>query len=176
MDAIIGEIKIFAGNYAPQGWLFCQGQLVSIVEYETLFTVIGTIYGGDDITTFALPDLRGRAPIGMSSNRPLGEVIGTETVTIMAVNLPPHTHTVAAKLRVSSSNADQKDPTGKYWAVTGAADLEYATAPETGIYMAPDAATITLGNNIGTPQASNNMQPYQCLNFIIAMEGIYPAQ
>ena len=176
MQPYIGEIQIFAGNFAPMGWLKCEGQLVSIAEYDALFALIGTTYGGDGQSTFALPDLQGRAPFGMDGNNPIGSAFGSSEVTVTTAHLPAHSHTTTAKLKVSGRKAIEKDPTGKYWAVTDANDKEYTTAaPNTTLNA--QVASVTL-NPTGIPllPAVNNMQPYQCLTFIIAMEGIFPSR
>jgi microcystin-dependent protein len=175
MEPYVGEIQIFAGTYAPEGWFLCNGQLLSIAEYQVLFSLIGTTYGGDGVQTFALPNLQGRAPMGVTGNYPIGTAVGTADVTLQAANIPAHSHTVAAKLKVSSSTADQKDPTGKYWAKTATGDNEYTNlAPNA--TLATNATSITLGNSVGGQTPVNNMQPFQSLNFIISWQGIYPTQ
>jgi microcystin-dependent protein len=179
MEPLIGEIQLFAGTFAPIGWLKCEGQLISIAEYTALFSLLGTTYGGDGQTTFALPDLRSRVPIGSGNNYVMGQVSGSETVTMTSQNLPPHTHKVTAKLKVSANQADKADPTGNYLATVVTAanqpDNEYTTSAQAGITMNPQATTMTMGGTGGN-QPINNMQPFQALTFIIAMEGIYPSR
>ena len=174
MVSYVGEIQMFAGTYAPQGWLFCDGQLLSIAEYDTLFSLIGTTYGGDGITKFALPNLQGRAPMGMGSNAIVGETKGTSEVVLQAANIPAHSHRVSAKLKVSSKNADQKDPTGKYWAKTAPGKNQYVNS-EPYDKLAASATNITLANSAGGQTPVNNMQPFGCVNFIIACWGQYPS-
>lgn len=176
MNPFLAEIRFFAGNFAPMGWRFCDGSLLPISENETLFTLLGTTYGGDGMSNFALPDLRGRAPIGVGNSFVQGQQVGVEEVTLTVANLPAHTHTVTAKVRVSSKTADQKNPTGKYWAVTGAADKEYANAAAAGAYMADDLLVAETGISGGSAQPADNMQPYLVLNYIICTEGLYPTQ
>lgn len=170
----LGEIQLFCGNFAPLGWVFCNGQLLNIAEYESLFTIIGTTYGGDGQTTFAVPNLQGRAPIGVSNSQVLGETKGIESITLGINNIPAHSHTVTAKLKVSSNTADQKDPSGKYWGKTAANDNEYTNiGPNT--TLAASAASITLATSGNGPLAIENRQPFMAVNFIIATEGIYPS-
>ncbi len=179
MEPYLGEIQLFAGNFAPLGWLKCEGQLLPIAQYEALFSLLGTLYGGDGQTTFALPNLRGRVPIGYNSNYPIGLTSGSETVTMMTQNMPPHTHQVSAQLKVSANQADKADPKGNYWArvVTAAnqPDNEYTTSAQAGITMNPQATTMTMGVSGGS-QPIDNMQPFLALTFIMATEGIYPSR
>jgi microcystin-dependent protein len=144
----VGEIRLFAGNFAPQGWLPCDGSLVPIADYDTLFQLIGTTYGGDGQTTFALPDLRGR--------------VGVEAVTLTAQQLPAHTHPVVA----SSQPATHSAAAGNFFA-----------QGEDPLYAAPGGATVTLGptTTFGGGQPHDNLQPYLGLNFIISLFGIFPS-
>ncbi len=164
----IGEIRMFGGNFAPNGWMLCEGQLLAIFEYETLFSLIGTTYGGDGQTTYALPDLRGRVPLhagagaGLSS-RTLGEAGGQETVLLTVNQIPGHTHAPQA----SSLPGAQTSPANGLWA--GARSLLYSTAPP-GIAMNPAAVA-----NAGGSQPHENRIPYLGLNFIIAVFGIFPS-
>ncbi len=166
MDQYIGEIRMFAGNYAPAGWAFCDGQLLSIAQNNVLFSLIGTTYGGDGINTFALPDLRGRIPVNQGqglglSNRRMGEMAGTETVTLTVEQLPAHSHPQA----ISTAAGTLESPVNAFWAANVS---QYSTSPPNG-QMNPEAIT-AVGNN----QAHNNMMPYLCISFIIALEGFYP--
>ena len=172
MTPFIGEIQLFCGDFAPLGWALCEGQTLQIQEYESLYSLIGTIYGGDGVNTFMLPDLRGRAPFGRDINNGynLGEVMGTNEVYLTLDNMPPHNHTVNAKVMVSYDVADVFSPKGLYWATT---DMEYTTGPAD-TSMAPGMATITLGNNTSSNLPISNYQPFMALNFMIALEGIYP--
>lgn len=158
----IGEIRLFAGNFAPVGWAFCEGQLLPINQYDTLFVLIGTIYGGDGQTTFALPDLRGRVPLHYGSGTTIGEKFGLESVALTSAQMPGHSHTALA------GTASQVSPGS---AVFGqASDPLYAPAPPT-VGMDPGALGIAGGS-----QPHENRQPYLALNFIIATEGIFPSQ
>lgn len=170
-EPFIGEIRMFAGNFAPLGWAFCEGQLLLISENDALFQLIGTTYGGDGQTTFALPDLRGRIPIHMGqgaglSNRSIGESSGTEAETLTVNQLPVHSHTFVG----TSSTASATSPVGAVVASPTAIDLYRPTAVP-GAGLAPNALAVQGGS-----QPHENMQPYLCVSFIIALEGIYPTQ
>jgi microcystin-dependent protein len=160
----VGEIRMFAGNFAPAGWMLCEGQLLSIAENEALFVLIGTTYGGDGQSTFALPDLRGRLPMHQSLAYPLGGQGGIERVTLTVNQLPAHTHAVLA----GSTEADRRSPKGALPARP--AEPAYA-ASGTAVSM----AGVTL-NPSGGGQPHNNLQPYLCVNFIISLFGIFPSQ
>ncbi|TCV89020.1 phage tail protein [Sulfurirhabdus autotrophica] len=165
----VGEIRMFGGNFAPSGWEFCNGQLLPISGNETLFNLIGTSYGGDGQSTFALPDLRGRIPIhqgqgaGLSSHV-FSEKGGVESVTLTLAQMPAHTHKIG-----SGTTATLGDPGGAAVADTGAMAV-YGTDPAT-VAMAPEASMPAGGN-----QPHNNLMPYQCVSFIISMFGIFPSQ
>lgn len=158
----IGEIRLFAGNFAPQGWLFCDGALVPISEYETLFQLIGTTYGGDGQSTFALPDLRGRVPVHQGNGVVVGQSFGVETVTLTTLQVPAHTHPVVA----SNQPATHSTAAGNFFA-----------QGEDPLYAAPGGPTVTLGptSAFGGNQPHNNLQPYLGLNFIISFFGIFPS-
>lgn len=163
-DPYIGEIRIFAGNFAPSGWAFCQGQLISISGNEALFSLIGTTYGGDGQSTFGLPDLRGRIPLGQGQgpglvNRTIGEASGVEKLT--AAQLPTHTHTLQAMTAAAAGS-----PTGNLF---GAGENMYAPAFDTPTAMAPPA----IGG--GNPTPTERLPPHQGLNYIISLYGIYPS-
>ena len=170
-EPYIGEIRMFGGNFAPQGWLFCDGSILPISDYDALFSLIGTTYGGDGQTTFALPDLRGRMPIDQGqgtgmSNRSIGQLGGTETVTLIATQLPTHNHHAVANS--GAGNADS--PGGTYWSGS-------ATTPQ---YVPGDQANTNMnvgaiGSN-GQGQPHDNMQPFLAVSFIISLYGIYPSQ
>jgi len=167
MDPILGQIIIFAGNFAPRGWAFCNGQLLSISQNSALFSLLGTTYGGDGQTTFALPDLRGRVLMhpgtgpGLSP-RSLGEVGGVENTTLIVNNLPSHNHSLLA----STSPASESSASGN-------------VLSETQVYAGGNA-TVGLGSTsvglVGESQPVPNLQPYLCINAIIATEGIYPSR
>jgi microcystin-dependent protein len=167
----VGEIRMFAGNFAPAGWMFCDGQLLPISENETLFQLIGTTYGGDGQSTFALPGLASRVPIhmgqgpGLPSNRQLAENGGTETVTLTVQQIPIHTHAPLA------SNAGGSDsPAGNYW---GSSTLGKPYVAPGGAYVPMNTATI--GAQIGGSQPHENMIPYLGINYIISLFGIFPS-
>jgi microcystin-dependent protein len=167
-EPFIAEVRIFAGNFAPRGWAFCDGQLLPIAQNTALFSLIGTTYGGDGRTTTALPNLQGRAPMhpgrgpGLTSRR-LGERLGVETVTLSESQLPSHTHGVN-----SFGTPDSATPAGDKG--IGAAPI-YGDAAGTKVNMAANAV-----GSVGGGQAHNNMQPYLGLNFIIALQGLYPSR
>lgn len=161
----IGEVRIFAGNFAPVGWLLCQGQLLPISQYEVLFNLIGTTYGGDGETTFALPNLASRIPHHQGSGEVLGQMGGAEQVTLSQQQMPVHTHTANA----SAANADQSGPAGNVW---GAGTLSSYTSTQAASVTMNAAALLPAGGS----QPHDNMPPFLCLNFIIATEGIYPSQ
>lgn len=160
----VGEIRMFGGNFAPAGWLFCQGQLLSISENETLFQLIGTTYGGDGQTTFALPDLRGRLPVHQGSGFVLGAAAGAESVTLTTAQIPGHTHPMLASTDVATQSA----PGGAVVAQSTVADLYIEDAPNA------DLATTAL-TPVGGSQPHTNLQPYLCISFIISLFGIFPS-
>jgi len=156
----IGTVMMFGGNFAPVGWAICDGQLLSIAENSPLFALIGTTYGGDGVTTFALPDLRGRVPVHQSSVLLLGQSGGEEQHTLTASEIAAHTHFLGNNAGATGLNPALSAP------ATAAKQL-YAPPPSTGS-MAPSIG-LTGGN-----QPHNNLQPYLTLNFCIALEGIFP--
>lgn len=170
-EPILGEIRMFAGNFAPYGWAFCQGQLLPISQNTALFSLLGTTYGGDGTTTFALPDLRGRVPVGFGqgpglSNRVIGQQFGTETVTLTTSQMPAHSHTVNAV----TSEGNQNLPTNSLPANTKALDKEYSDA------NANTTMKATMVNPTGGNQPFGVTQPSLGVNFIIALQGIYPSR
>jgi len=163
MEAYIGEIHLFAGSFAPQGWALCLGQLLPISGNQALFSLLGTTFGGDGQTTFALPDLRGRIPLGIANNYRQGEPLGQETVTLGAEHLPVHAHPVA----VSQDRASSGAPAGAVLA-RGAVTAFGAPTPS-GATL--DAAAVAPA---GAGQAHDNVMPYAVVNFIICTNGIFP--
>lgn len=169
-DYFLGEIKLVPYNFAPNGWLRCDGQLLSIAQNTALFSLLGTTYGGNGVTTFALPDLRGRVPMSDGNGpgltpRVLGEMGGTETNTLTIAQMPAHNHTVNA----NTADGDQNIPTGSIPANTKLLDKEYI-AGSGNTTMSPQMIGLTGGN-----QPVNNVQPYTTLTYIIATQGIYPS-
>ena len=160
----IAQITLFAGNFAPRGWAFCNGQILSIAQNTALFSILGTTYGGNGQTTFALPNLRGRAAMHMGGGLTLGQAGGEEAHTISMQEMPAHIHQVNA----ATSNADTPVPTGN---LMGAFNNAYRTAGATLITI--DPGTIA---NTGGSQAHTNMCPYLVLNYCIALQGIFPSQ
>jgi microcystin-dependent protein len=168
-EPFIGQITIFAGNFAPRGWAFCHGQLLPIAQNTALFSLLGTIYGGDGRTTFALPDLRGRAPIHFGqgpglSNYNLGELGGVESVTLLAAQMPVHTHTLVG----ANVPANNTAPGGQLMAETR--EDAYAGAAQP-VAMDPSAVGAAGGS-----QPHENRPPYLAINYIIALVGIYPSR
>lgn len=160
----VGEIRMFGGNFAPAGWMFCEGQLLAISENETLFQLIGTTYGGDGQSTFALPDLRGRLPIHQGNGFVLAETGGMEEVSLTVNQLPSHSHALLASTEV----AILTDPQGNVSGQTGAFDQFQTTAAAQA--MAPESI-----GSVGGSQPHSNMQPYLCVSFIISLFGIFPS-
>jgi microcystin-dependent protein len=162
----VGEIRLAAFNFAPQGWAFCDGSLLSISEYSTLFNLIGTTYGGDGVNNFALPNLLGRIPVHQGNGFTLAQNGGTETVTLTASQLPVHNHVPLASSGGGTSNL----PTNNTWASwTGAPYI--AGGASGNVAMSPNATSQTGGS-----QAHDNLMPYLAINFIISLFGIYPSQ
>ena len=179
MDPLIGTIIMFAGNFAPRGWAFCQGQLLSIQQNTALFAIVGTSYGGNGQTTFALPDLRSRSPIGAGqgpglSNIQLGDAAGMEQVTMTIANLPQHTH--QAQLHAETAQADQVNPEGRMLGVAQPnGTLIYTDADSTTNNRIMNAASIVVqptGNSMPVPIRN----PYLGINYIIALEGVFPSR
>lgn len=181
--AYIGEIRLFAGNFAPYGWMFCQGQTLPISENETLFQLIGTTYGGDGEENFSLPNLASRVPIHMGTGPEgttyqIGEMAGTEAVTLTVNQLPIHSHKLKgpSMLALGSNEGNSADPTGNYPAVTPGVNLYSKTVKE-GAYMddpqgfTPSEILTARGGN----QPHGNMQPFLAVNFIISLYGFFPS-
>ena len=169
-EPFVGEIRMFAGNFAPRGWAFCNGQLLAVAQNDALFSLFGTIYGGDGSSTFGLPELRGRIPLHQGtgpglSNRKLGSKSGEEKVTLSVNQLPSHTHA----LNASSDTATDGNPANKTHGQT--TTNIYASAPTGPISMDPNV----IGNSGGSEPHSNIM-PSLCVNFIVALVGIYPSR
>ena len=174
---MVGEIRMFAGNYPPNGWAFCDGSLISISENDVLFTLIGTTYGGDGQTTFALPDFRGRAPISVSSGNSMGQMGGTETVTLTGTQIPAHRHPMQVAIVPGTTNIPSPGVMP-----AKAADIEFPGGTKQVMTYAKDNAggKITVNPQsvsvVGQSYPHNNMKPYVGINYIICLEGIYPTR
>lgn len=177
-DAYIGEIRIFAGNFAPKGWALCNGQLMSIAQNTALFSILGVQYGGDGKTTFALPNLMGSAPMGQGAGqgltpRTVGQMVGSQTVTLLTTEIPAHNHVPQA----INDAGTVKDPTNSYWSQSkpeGRPGREqqinlYNATPD--VQMSPVALNVAGGS-----QPHNNMQPFLAQNFIICLQGEFPSR
>ncbi|AWA29879.1 phage tail protein [Flavobacterium magnum] len=183
LEPFLGQIGIFAGNFAPRNWALCNGQLMSISANQALFTILGTTYGGNGVTTFALPDLRGRVAVS-AGQRPglseitLGEVYGTETNTMTSAQMPAHTHTAITtppNVRIAVNSGDEQDsdsPEGCFLRQTPGVDSYAGTANSA---MGSSNATLNV-TAAGGSQPINNIQPTLALNYCIALNGIYPTR
>jgi microcystin-dependent protein len=161
----VGEIRLFAGNFPPVGWMFCEGQLLPISENEILFQLIGTTYGGDGESTFALPDLRGRVPIHVGNGISLAETGGVENVTLTTQQIAAHPHALLA----SSGVANDPSPTNNVLGESSAISMYQSATPTAP--MAPQSI-----GSVGGTQPHDNFQPYLCVDFIISLFGIFPSQ
>lgn len=179
MEGTIGEIRMFAGNFAPLAWAFCQGQLLPIAQNTALFSILGTTYGGNGQTTFGLPDFRGRTPVGVGqgpglANISLGEMAGLPTQTLTVAQMPSHNHPVTGTLSMGAKNGagDSISPTGNYPASVAGSNL-YSTTQDA--QMAPLNGSLSLGNTGGN-QPFSMMPPYLGMNIIICLQGIFPSR
>ena len=164
----VGELRMFAGNFAPAGWMLCEGQLLPIPENDTLFQLIGTTYGGDGQSTFALPDLRGRLPLHQGGGFTLAETGGVEGVTLTIAQTPAHSHTLLGSTNAASAATPSNTK------VLGNGQTSTITAYGTDaplVSLHPSSVT-----SIGGSQPHNNFQPYLCVDFIISLFGIFPSQ
>lgn len=173
MDPFLAEITLFAGNFAPRGWAFCSGQLLPINQNQALFSLLGTTYGGDGRTTFALPDLRGRVPIQQGngaglSHYSLGQRGGKELEQLTLANLPSHNHSV--KIPVAEEG-DEASPVGNYLAGDPNGATSYKATPDTNEFLATSNSL-----NNGGSQAFDIRQPFLGLNYIIATQGVFPSR
>jgi len=159
----VGEVRMFAGNFAPAGWMFCEGQLLPISENETLFNLIGTTYGGDGESTFALPDLRGRIPIHQGNGFILAETGGAEEITLTVAQIPAHNHSALG----AAVTGDQTSANGALPANSVTITPYLNTPPDAGFHPAAIGPA-------GGSQPHTNFQPYLCIDFIISLFGIYP--
>jgi microcystin-dependent protein len=169
-DPLIGQIILFAGNFAPRGWAFCDGQLLPIAQNQALFSILGTMYGGDGRTTFALPDLRGRSPIGVGlgpglQDRRQGEKGGQEQVALTTAQLPSHTHALTASTKAATSRFPREDRT------LGKGSSKVYTKGGTPKTLDPSSVA-----SAGGSQPHDNMPPYLAIRYIIALQGIFPSR
>lgn len=160
----VGEIRMFAGNFAPAGWMFCEGQLLPISENETLFQLIGTTYGGDGESTFALPDLRGRIPIHQGTGFILAETGGVEEITLTVNQIPAHSHPFLATASPGGTTNPQPN------LVANSPNVQVYIEDVTGVNMSAQAIS-----SVGGSQPHTNFQPYLCVDFIISLFGIFPS-
>lgn len=170
MDPFIGEIRIFSGTFAPRGWAFCNGQLLPISQYSVLYSILGVVYGGDGKTTFALPNLQGRVPLHAGAGpgltqRSLGQMGGENTVTLSVGNLPNHQHSVQV-----AGSGTQASPEGAVWASTPRGQAEAYTSQVSNLVSMSPGATSPSGGSA----PHENRQPFVTMNYIIALEGVYP--
>lgn len=161
----VGEIRMFAGNFAPVGWALCQGQLLAISENPTLFQLIGTTYGGDGQNTFALPNLQSRLPVHVGPGFALGQAAGAETVTLTVSQIPAHSHVPQC-----SDTGAQSSPAGNVWATPATGGTVYDSAAPT-LAMATQAV-----GSAGGSQPHDNMVPFLVINFILSLFGVFPSQ
>lgn len=179
MDAYVGQIMMFGGNFAPRGWALCDGQLLPISGNDSLFTILRTTYGGDGRTNFALPDLRGRAPVHAGdgpglTTRTLGQKSGTETNSLSEDQMPTHNHEIFAVATCTPSGGNSDTAEGNVWANSQRPAAAYSEAH--GSALMDRSAIEVHEQNKGSGQAINNMQPYLTVNYIICLNGIYPSR
>ncbi|OAN77436.1 hypothetical protein A8B78_14090 [Jannaschia sp. EhC01] len=178
VDPYLGDISMFAGNFAPRGWAFCDGQLLPISQYSALFSILGTMYGGDGRTTFALPDLRGRVPMGhgagpgLTPRNTFGQKGGNEFTTLTTANMPNHTH--AATLHAEAAVGTSGNPTNQMLGIiTGDTKIYAPLDPANNVVMSSESITVSAE---GGNQSFSNEQPFLVLAFIIALQGVFPSR
>jgi microcystin-dependent protein len=183
MEPFIGQIMIFGFNFAPRGWAFCQGQLLSIAQNTALFSLLGTTYGGDGRTTFGLPDLRGRVPMGLGtgpglSSRTIGQKIGTETTTLNVTQLPAHNHVATGSINASNEVGTDQIPTATANTLGGGivSNRPVSNFNSAAPNVQLNSAMAVTVENAGGGQAFNNIQPSLVLNYSIALVGIFPSR
>ncbi|MGN7888179.1 phage tail protein [Dyadobacter sp. 22481] len=168
-ESYIGEIKLFAGNFAPIGWLFCDGSLLLIKDYEVLFDLLGTTYGGDGVTNFALPDLRSRVALGQSELFPIGQKAGMETIQLKLDELPRHSHTPACS---TSGIANTKDATNAFWSAAPAGGRRYGSDKgDISSKLGLDSV-----EKVGSSVPHENRMPILAMSYIMAVEGVFPSK
>lgn len=175
VDQYIAEISIVAFNFAPRNWMQCNGQMLNISQNQALFSILGTTYGGNGVTTFALPDFRGRAPVNWGNTFSHGQRGGEENHVLLSNEMPQHSHTVSnvvAKAKTASVDANTNNPVGNYFAENTAETKRFTALPDTLMGTVQSVSTVAEGGS----QPHSNMQPYVVLNFIIATQGIFPSR
>lgn len=179
IEPYLGNVTVFAGNFAPRAWMFCQGQLLAIAQYDALFALIGTTYGGDGQTTFALPDLRSRVAVHQGQGQglsmyTLGEASGTESTTLLSLNLPVHNHSITAfnvLQAASTATTGANVPTNAYPAAGETMYVNSTDGTMMGVYSSMSSTPIAGGS-----QPVSLLQPFLAMNYIIAVEGIFPSR
>ena len=183
MEEFIGIVKLFAGNFAPRGWAFCNGQILSIAQNSALFAILGTTYGGNGQTTFALPNLQGSVPLGWGNggggSYALGQISGTTSVSILTSNLPAHVHAGPGKISVSAAEATDSTPVIGASIATPGSTVSRVFSPTLG--FATSTPSVDLVSNVTTGATGSNipisvMQPYVAMSYIICLEGIFPSR
>ncbi|NMP33560.1 phage tail protein [Thalassotalea sp. M1531] len=180
-EPFIGQIMMFGGNFAPRGWALCDGQLLSIASNSALFSILGTMYGGDGRSTFGLPDLRSRVPMHAGNGpgltpKSLGQKSGTENVTMTTNQMPPHNHGVTAVAQANSTGGNANTAVGNVWSNdAGYYSATYSSDTDSLAPMANQAINVT-ENTMGGGQSQTNLPPYQVVNFIIALVGVFPSR
>ena len=178
-EPFLSEIKIMSFNFAPKGWALCNGQFMPIDQNQALFSLLGTTYGGNGQTTFALPNLRGQVPIHFGNGHSLGEAAGTTSVTITQQTLPTHLHFMQARNELPAATAANATPGTNKMLAQGNASLQGGQTAQVNLY-GPAASLVPMApaavSNVGGSQAHNNMMPYLTLSFCIALQGIFPSQ
>jgi microcystin-dependent protein len=181
-DPFLSEINLFSFNFAPRGWTMCAGQLLPINQNQALFALLGTTYGGNGLTTFALPDLRGRVPLGMGAGHILGQIGGVEAVTLAITELPQHVHpidpaAIAVTPKASSTNANQRSPVGGVPAVEAAGvTATYSNAASNGNMRTGGVTVALAAQATGGTQPHTNLQPFLVAAYCIALQGVFPSQ
>lgn len=178
MEGTIGEIRMFAATFSPRFWAYCNGQLLAINQNQALFSILGTTYGGNGTTNFALPNMQSRVAVGTGSGPglstyQLGQLTGVESTTITAANIPSHTHVIAgaAKMLTTTAAANAVAPGGNYFANDATPKYKNSSAGDT---MKPATVAVSLGASGGTPLG--NLMPYTAISYIICLQGIFPSR
>jgi microcystin-dependent protein len=170
----VGEIRMFAGNFAPSGWVFCDGRLLSIADNEVLFNLIGTTYGGDGVTNFAVPDLRGRAPIHQGNGYVIGQMGGTETISLTINQIPSHNHTITFALPVFGGVSNTDSIAGNYVSIIASRGKEFNTTSTSDMRKISYSASTNTSISGGS-MPHNNMKPFVTINYIISLYGVFPS-